>query len=200
MRKNVGSLELIGGSMYSGKTTELLRRLICDTFVNREVLYINNSSDTRVPGSFSTHNPLYQKYFDGKNKIAIKFKSYSSLPPLEDVREFDTIGIDESQFFDNLSEVHNYVEKGNKKVIVCGLIGDSERKKFGHIADLIPMAENYTHLSASCIICADEVDHLVPAPFTHRISGLHETQIDVGSKDKYIAVCRKHHIELNKTI
>jgi len=188
-------LFLLGDFTVTHNTTELLRRLSCDTFVKRKVLYINHSLDTRSTESFSTHNPLYKEKMNSENKI--ETRSCSSLPYLEDLIEFNTIGIDEAQFFDNLSEVHNYVEKGNKRVIVSGLVGDAERKKFGHITDLIPMAENYTQLCASCVMCADEVEHIVSAPFTHRISGTQDNQIDTGGKDKYISVCRKHHIKLN---
>lgn len=189
-------LFLLGDFTVTHNTTELLRRLSCDTFVKRKVLYINHSFDTRSTNGFSTHNPLYKEKMNGDNKI--ETRSYSSLPNLEDLIDFNTIGIDEAQFFDNLSEVYNYVEKGNKRVIVSGLVGDAERKNFGHITDLIPMAENYTQLSASCIMCADEVEHIVPAPFTHRISGIHNDQIETGGKDKYISVCRKHYIKLSK--
>ena len=188
-------LFLLGDFTVTHNTTELLRRLSCDTFVKRKVLYINHSLDTRSTESFSTHNPLYKEKMSNDNKI--ETRSYPSLPQLEELTGFNTIGIDEAQFFDNLSEVHNYVEKGNKRVIVSGLVGDAERKKFGHITDLIPMAENYTQLCASCIMCADEVENVVPAPFTHRISGTQDNQIDTGGKDKYISVCRKHHIKLN---
>lgn len=191
-----GRIELVAGPMFSGKTTELLRRLFCDASVKRKILYINHAVDVRSTEPFSTHNPLYKEQLGRMQNVTMM--SMSQLPELEDIQEYDTIGIDEGQFFPVLDQVREYADNG-KRVIVAGLISDAQRKKFGHISDLLPDAEEYTSLHALCVKCADE--HIVmPASFTARIvlGGDLENQVDVGGSDKYIPVCRKHYI-INRT-
>src|SRR5438445_13629251 len=142
-----GSLEFIGGPMYSSKSSMLLGKLSCDLAVNRNVLYINNAFDTRSIEPFSTHNPLLKNNVNLTNLTLMKCPT---LPPWQDVAVYDTIGIDESQFFDNLMIVVDYVEKGNKRVIIAGLLADSQRCRFGHFLDLIPFADQFCQLHALC--------------------------------------------------
>lgn len=108
-------------------TTELLRRLTCDAAIKRKVLYINNAKDDRAGDqAYSTHNSLY------KEKLGVDIDSMyrSVLPSLEEIGQYDTIGIDEGQFFENLDIIYSYVEVANKRVIISGLNGDSSRQKF----------------------------------------------------------------------
>lgn len=188
-------LFLLGDFTVTHNTTELLRRLSCDLSIGRKILYINHSLDTRSKEPYSTHNPLYKEKLDTLS--GIRMINCSSLPPLETIVEFNTIGIDEAQFFEELREVQNYVEKGKKRVIISGLISDAKREKFGHIIDLIHIADTYTQLCASCVICVNETSDVIPAIFTHRIAGTPRGQIDLGGSDKYIPVCRKHYIQFN---
>lgn len=172
-------------------TTELTRRLFCDASVNRKILYINHAIDTRAgsENGYSTHNPLLTKNEIGY--LNVKMISCSELPTINEVEEYDTIGIDEAQFFENLDNAKIYADNG-KRVVVSGLSGDFERNKFGSIIDLVPHAEDYTALHALCVKCADK-KLVTKAPFTRKINTI-ETQIDVGADDKYIPVCRYHYI------
>ncbi len=182
-----GSLELISGSMFSGKTTELLRRLLIDAEIGFKVAYINHKRDTRGAGQFSTHNPLYKERLSGRTDI--KFLSSGSLRELE-IKEYDVIGIDEAQFFPDLaSVVPGWVDTHHKKVIVAGLTGDFRRCKFGQLLDLEPMSDTYTKLKSYCQQCAKS-KKVVDALFTHRIVPSTE-QISVGGAESYIPVCRK---------
>lgn len=179
-----GRIELISGPMFSGKTTELLRRLICDAAVKRKVLYIKCQIDVR---SYLTHSPLYD--------TILSIRIYRELPGLNDIKEYDTIGIDEAQFFDNLDRVKEYADNG-KRVIVAGLTGDAQRMRFGQMVELIPHAEDYQSLHALCVKCAEE-NRLREAAFTYRIlPAISNEQIDVGGEEKYIAVCRTHYNKL----
>lgn len=132
-------LELILGPMFSGKTTALLTRRKGNTLI------INHLFDTRGAG-VKTH--------DGIEEVAMKC---SVLP---NVSVYDTVLIDEAQFFTSLEGVEDLAPN----VVVAGLSGDYLRKPFGKILELIPKADKVTFLTAVC-------DCGKPAPFTKRISG-----------------------------
>ena len=186
---NVGTLDLIAGPMFSGKTSELLRRLFNEAAIGLKVLYINHADDTRSSGPFSTHNPLYKERLSEKSKVS--FISISELSQLKNVSDWDVIGIDESQFFTDLYEcVYRFVDVENKHVIVSGLNGSYQRKWFGHILELEPMSDSYTKLAAWCQECASHTPRRrIRAPFTHKIVEGDDIK-EVGGSNKYIPVCR----------
>lgn len=185
----VGTLELITGPMFSGKSSELLRRLFTESEVGLNVLYINHSSDTRSKGPFSTHNPLYKEQLSARPNVS--FLSTSSLSSIFNIEQYDIIGIDEAQFFDDLYEtVKLWVETHNKHLIVAGLSCDFRREKFGSILDLEPLADEYMKLTSYCKLCA-RIKKRSIAPFTRKISGDSSTTKEIGGSDKYISVCRK---------
>lgn len=169
------SLELIIGSMYSGKSTELVRRVQRLKSIGTRCLVINHTSDTRVEGDFvETH--------DGKRAEAKKTDDLL----LVDVRPYDAIAIDEGQFFTNLkTAVMLMVEKHGKHVIVAGLSGDYLRNPFGEILDLIPVADNVDFKRALCARCKHPER---AASFTKRLSE-ETSQVYVSSSD-YAALCR----------
>ena len=94
------SLKLILGCMYSGKTTELLRRLFNEAEVGLNVLYINHASDNRSAGPFSTHNPLYKQKLSTHSNVT--FKSGKALKNIINLEEYDVIGIDGRDHQDHL--------------------------------------------------------------------------------------------------
>jgi thymidine kinase len=99
--------------------------------------------------------------------------------------------IEEAQFFPDLYEVVlQMVEGQGKHVLVFGLDGDSKRKSFGQVLDLIPVADMYTKLRAECRLCGDGTAAL----FTKRFSSA-TTQVSVGGEESYKAVCRKHYLD-----
>ncbi|HSW77019.1 MAG TPA: hypothetical protein VLG50_08225 [Candidatus Saccharimonadales bacterium] len=180
-------LELIGGPMLSGKSSLLLQKLSCDYAIGKKVLYINHTFDTRGD-LFSTHNPLF------KQNVNIPMIKCSVLPSLNDVMKYDTLGVDEFNFFDHIDEIKNYVDIGKKRVIVAGLVGDYKREKFGHLIDLIPICDQFDFLKAKCIRCAPQS---IDAPFTFK-TNKNNTLIDIGGADKYIPLCREHYLACYK--
>jgi thymidine kinase len=199
----MGSLDLIGGPMFCGKTTEILRNLFTDAEIGLKVVYINHSRDIRADGPFSTHNPLYKKQLSTESKV-----TFLSANKLEDVypeiQNYDVIGVDESQFFPDLyDQVLLWVNSLNKKVVLAGLSGDYKRKKFGQFLDLIPQADSYVALKSYCKVCAFPENHslrkkrkIVDALFTHRFVDS-EDQIKIGGSETYSPVCRKCYNRLN---
>lgn len=199
----MGSLDLIGGPMFCGKTTEILRNLFTDAEIGLKVVYINHERDTRADGPFSTHNPLYKKKLSNESKVT--FISTNKLEDVDkEIKAFDIIGIDESQFFNDLEQcVLRWVNSYNKKIILAGLSGDFKRKKFGQFLDLIPQADSYTSLKSYCKVCAKPEDFglnkkrkIVYALFTHRTENSEE-QIKVGGSESYFPVCRECYNRLN---
>lgn len=168
------ALELIIGSMYSGKSTELIRRVKRYKSIGMKCCVINHSNDTRVDGE-------YIKTHDGTSLHAVKTSDIL----LVNTKGYDTIAIDEGQFFLNLRVAVVLLLKAGKHVIVAGLSGDYKRQKFGEILDLIPIADDVTFKRALCKECCHPGRH---ASFTKRISS--ETQ-KVLVNAKYIAVCRQ---------
>ena len=188
------SLDIIFGPMFSGKTTELLRRLNICASAGLKVLYINSILDTRCGDKcFSSHNDSTQA-----SKL-IEFKMTKNLKQIEnEVNSYDVVGIDEAQFFTDLKDfVLEMVESKMKKVIVAGLNGDFERKPFGQINDLITFSDDVLKLHPFCFNClkTTHLPHCVErALFSKRLSKEKET-ILIGSENFYIPVCRKCYLE-----
>jgi thymidine kinase len=165
------SLHLIIGSMYSGKTTALIDKVVTLRDLGLKCLIVNHTNDSRVEG------PAIQTH-DGKTFPAMKTDDVLLLHTLG----YDAIAIDEGQFFPHLkTAVMNMVEKKGQHVIVAGLSGDYLRRPFGEMLELIPVADNVQWLRADCVKCNNK------ASFTKRISD--ETE-KVSVNSEYIALCR----------
>jgi len=193
-----GKLDIIMGPMFSGKSSELLRKLSIYANLKLRCIYINYTGDTRSgkKGGFSSHYEFLNKNITGVDNIDTR--DCSTLTGLI-LEEYDVIGIDEAQFFgDTLSAFcDRHVDGYKKHVIVCGLDGDSNRNKFGYILDLIPKCDTVKKYRSSCADCAPrEVD----APFTHKYitvssSSSSSSQIDIGGKEKYKPLCRSCYLK-----
>jgi thymidine kinase len=101
------------------------------------------------------------------------------------LRSSDVILINEGQFFVDLYEVVVDMLNNNKKIYICGLDGDFERKKFGSILDLIPLCDKVSKLTSLCSLCKNGT----PGIFSMRLSS--ETEQTIVGSDNYIPVCRK---------
>ena len=188
-----GNLDVLVGPMFSGKSTELLRRLFVEASVGTKCLYINSTRDTRTPENYSTHNPLYQEKLEKQNGVDMLSVSNLKDVDAEYLKEYSVIGVDEGQFFKDLVvEIKKWVEVLEKHVIVAGLDGNFRREAFGQMIDLIPISESVTKLQAKCM-CGRN------APFTHKKQGDQNTEIQVGGKDIYTAKCRKCYNETSPT-
>jgi thymidine kinase len=175
-------LEIILGCMFSGKTSKLVEIYKQCKFCNISVVVINHSLDNRYDdGLLSTHDQI--KIPCIKTEKLFEFQKNNDKMEVE---RSSVILINEAQFFSDLEEfVKKLLEEG-KKVYICGLDGDFERKKFGQILDLIPICDKVTKLTSLCGICKDGTKGI----FSKRIS-LEKEQTVVGSNN-YIPVCRKH--------
>ena len=170
-----GKIQLILGPMFSGKTTELVRRIYTDKAAKRECIIIKYCKDTRYSNtSAATHDNVFIDAIS-LDILSIDKKIFET---------YDTIGIDEGQFFDNIDVFAEAMANKGKKVIIAALDGTFQRKPFGNILNVIPLAEDVIKLNAVCMICYKN------AAFSKRITD--ETELEViGGSEKYIAVCRK---------
>lgn len=191
--KNGGQLDIILGTMFSGKTTYILSKIAKMAELNYSILYVNIEFDTRSENIFSTHNPFFDTHKDfvkkesiSKNVSMIKTKKLSNL----EIDNKDVIIIDESHFFDDLIEFVNKCLDDNKYVIVAGLIADFKGIKFGKTLDLIPICSNIKRLHAYCAECAKDKICCI-ATYSKRIVKCKKS-IDIGGSEKYIPVCRTH--------
>jgi thymidine kinase len=190
--QNTGYLELFIGPMFSGKTSKVLEIYKQCKFCNIPVIIINHSIDTRYHESMvSTHDKvmapciqttLLRNIWD-YNDIDSHFNDNSDRHIK--LRTADVILINEGQFFEDLYEVVVDMLKSNKRVYICGLDSDFERKKFGQILDLIPLCDKVTKLTSLCSQCKDGT----PGIFSMRLTS--EKQQTLVGSDNYIPVCRK---------
>ncbi|MGA1976423.1 MAG: thymidine kinase [Bacteroidales bacterium] len=170
-----GSIEIITGSMFSGKTEELIRRLRRAQFAGLRVEIFKPSLDNRYSETRVVSH-------DEKSILSSPVDNASSILLLaEDV---DVIGIDEAQFFDNsVIEVCNRLADNGIRVIVAGLDMDFLGNPFGPMPALASIAEYVTKLHAICTRCGNL------AQYSYRKSG-EEKVVVLGEKDKYEPLCR----------
>ena len=172
-----GKIELIIGPMYSGKTTELLRRSRRYYFSGKKSLLIKHSADSRYDDTnIVTHDTI--------KCAALKTDLLKKIESSRDFKTVDVICIDEIQFYPDAAEICDKWANNGKIIIAAGLISDFKREPFEQVSLLIAKADDITHLKAVCTNTG------LDAPFTRRISK--EKQIKViGGSDKYIAASRK---------
>lgn len=174
------SLTIIMGNMFSGKSSELIRRLKRYRIIERKIVVINSSKDTRCDEQvLKTHdNVLFPCIKVDHISHCIIHKSFC---------DADIVAIDEAQFFENLYEFVQMCLFLKKSVILAGLDGDYKQRKFGELLDCIPLADKVIKLSALCMDCNDGT----AGPFTKRIIKNEKLEL-VGGNNIYKAVCRKH--------
>lgn len=173
-------LSIIMGNMFSGKTSELIRRLKRLKILGKSILVVNSAKDTRSPDEvLKTH--------DNVKFNCHKVLELQNLVGIPDFRDVDVVAIDEAQFFNDLKKFVEYCLKVNKSVIIAGLDGDAFQRKWGQLLDCVPIASEVIKLSALCICCNDGTT----GPFTKRTVDNTELEL-IGGSDMYIAVCQKH--------
>lgn len=173
-------LTIIMGNMFSGKTSELIRRLKRYKVIGKKVLVVNSSKDTRsIEDVLKTH--------DNVKFGCVKVESLAELVNYNEYTRADVIAIDEAQFFRQLREFTELSLFLKKDVILVGLDGDYKQRKFGDLLDCIPIADEVTKLTALCMDCMNGT----PGPFTKRTVKDKKLEL-VGDTNMYKAVCRKH--------
>jgi len=170
-----GQIQLILGPMFSGKSTELIRRLKRYQVAQYNCLIIKYAKDTRYDdNNIATHD-----------RQMLKAVSANTLAELTDkAADYDVIGIDEGQFFSDVVEWCEKMANAGKMVMCAALDGTFQRKPFTNILELVPLAEYVVKLHSVCMNCFGE------GSYTKRISEDQEVEV-IGGADKYMAVCRR---------
>ena len=172
-------LMIIIGPMFSGKTSFLIKLYKNNVKNNKNTLVINHIFDTRYgDNGMSNHN----KETISCNKMENLKDIYKILNNPESPK-YDSILINEGQFFKDLYNVVYTLLLSNYNIYVCGLNCDSNMEKFGTILDIIPLADDIVKLKSKCKLCQKS------ASFTKRLINSKE-KIIIGHSDIYIPVCR----------
>jgi thymidine kinase len=171
-----GHIELILGPMFAGKSTEMLRRIRRYTAAKQRCLVVKFRADVRYDkDAMSTHDLQTMK--------ARCLDRLDDLAP-EVLDAWDVIGIDEGQFFPDIATFAERAANAGKIVIVAALDGTFERRPFGAILTLVPLAEQVVKLTSVCMRCHGS------AAFTRRIDGNDHRLRIIGGADVYTACCR----------
>ncbi len=171
-----GQIEVICGSMFSGKTEELIRRLTRARLAKQQVEIFKPSVDTRY----------HETHVVSHNETSIRSTPVSFAGDILLLSgTCDVVGIDEAQFFDEeIVRVVQLLANQGKRVILAGLDMDFEGKPFDPMPKLMAIAEYVTKVHAICMKCGDL------AAFSYRLSAGKE-KVMLGEKDSYEARCRK---------
>ena len=171
-----GRIEVVCGSMFSGKTEELIRRMKRAKFAKQKVEIFKPSLDTRYSEEdVVSHdkNTIRSTPIDSSGAILLL------------ASDIDVVGIDEAQFFDDgLVEVCNQLANNGIRVIVAGLDMDYKGIPFGPIPALCAIADEVTKVHAICVKCG------ALAYVSHRL--IHnDKRVLLGEKDEYEPLCRE---------
>ena len=185
MRHTHGSIEVVCGSMFSGKTDELIRRLIRATIAKQKVQVFKPAIDIRYAVEKVTSHA-------GSDFDATPIeKSSEILSKVE--KDTTVVGIDEAQFFDpEIVDVAEALASRGIRVLVAGLDMDFRGEPFGPMPIFMSMAEHVDKLHAICMVCGDEASR------TQRLVNGKPARYDdpvviVGASELYEARCRVHH-------
>ena len=175
-KEQFGWIEVICGSMFSGKTEELIRRLTRARLAKQQVEIFKPSVDTRY----------HDTHVVSHNETSIRSTPVSFAGDILLLSgTCDVVGIDEAQFFDEeIVRVVQLLANQGKRVILAGLDMDFEGKPFDPMPKLMAVAEYVTKVHAICMQCGDL------ATFSYRLSAATE-KVMLGEKDSYEARCRK---------
>ena len=173
--QQLGWIEVICGSMFSGKTEELIRRLKRAEFAKQKTLIFKPSTDVRYSESKVVSHD--------SNEIISKSVS-SSKEIMQLSKDIDVVALDEAQFFDDgIVDVCNELANGGKRVIVAGLDMDYEGNPFGPMPNLMAIAEFVTKVHAICT----KTGNL--ANYSHRISKSKDLVL-LGEREEYEPLSR----------
>jgi thymidine kinase len=185
MKHSHGSIEVVCGSMFSGKTDELIRRMRRAVIARQKVQVFKPTIDVRFALEKVTSHA-------GADFDAIPVEKALNI---FDKLDADTtvVGVDEAQFFDDgILEVTRLLAERGIRVLVAGLDQDFRGEPFGPMPMLMANAERVDKLQAICMVCGE------PASRTQRLVNGRPARFDdpvviVGASEMYEARCRKHH-------
>lgn len=179
-----GSIEVICGSMFSGKTEELIRRIRRAQFAKLHVEIFKPLLDKRYhPTAVTSH--------DSNSIPSTPVDHSSAILQLSDTT--NVVGIDEAQFFDDgLPEVCNTLANSGRRVIVAGLDMDFRGRPFGPMPDLMAIAEHVAKIHAVCMCCG------ASANYSYRVVRNNEKLL-LGEKESYEPRCRACYYRSDRT-
>lgn len=181
-----GWIELICGSMFSGKTEELIRRLIRARIAQQKIQVFKPALDNRYQANqVSSHN--------GNNfEAQVVHQAVEIFDLVEE--NTNVVAIDEVQFFDStIIEVCDFLANHQRRVILAGLDMDFRGEPFGPMPLLLSNAERVSKLRAICIVCGAEASR-TQRLINGRPAHYNDPVIMVGASEVYEARCRQHHI------
>jgi thymidine kinase len=190
-----GSLKMLLGPMFAGKSSRLLEATNSNSAVTRTVIEVNHMSDDRysTEGTVTTHSGLSSTCGNRVHKLVLARLAdlltngaYRSL-----LDRAAVVCIDEVQWFDDAAEViPQLVDELQKQVIVAGLQGMADRTACPNVLELLGHADSIEICHAKCILCGDGT----PGIFSQKIMQVEDgAEVDIGGADKYRAVCRRHY-------
>ena len=185
MKHHVGSIEVITGSMFCGKTDELIRRLRRATIARQKVKVFKPIIDNRYSVEKVTSHA-------GSDFDAIPIQLSGEIMKF---LEPDTtvIAIDEAQFFDfQITEIVQDLANKGLRVIVAGLDTDFRGEPFGPMPVLMAKAERVDKLHAICMVCGEDASR-TQRLVNGRPAHYHDPVVIVGAAELYEARCRQHH-------
>ncbi|WP_372653018.1 thymidine kinase [Draconibacterium sp.] len=181
--KKVGTIEVVAGSMFSGKTEELIRRLKRAKIAKQKVEIFKPMVDVRYSETevvSHDENAIHSTPVENSANILLL------------AGDVDVIGIDEAQFFDKgLINVVTQLANMGIRVIVAGLDMDFKAEPFGPIPGLMAVADYITKVHAICVRCGSI------AQFSHRLSEKEQVVL-LGEKDIYEPLCRRCYNKAHK--
>jgi len=179
-----GSVEVIAGSMFSGKTEELIRRLKRARIAGLKVEIFKPAIDTRYSDNLVVshdENSIPSTPVDNSSAILLL------------ANEVDVIGVDEAQFFDReIVEVCTELANRGIRIVVAGLDMDYAGKPFGPMPELMAVAEYVTKVHAICVECGNLANH------SYRMAE-EKSVVLLGEKDVYKPLCRNCFIKNNSS-
>lgn len=170
------SIELVIGPMFSGKTSELMRRVKRWTMAGKQCVVVRYLNDNRY-----TRQELISSH-DQEFMAAVPATDPRLLLPT--LLEADVIALDEAQFMAGIVELCDELANAGKTVIVAALDADYRREPFASIVALVAKAERVTKLDAICCCCYGA------ASFSRRIDATNSVLEDIGGAEKYVSCCR----------
>ena len=184
MKHHVGSIEVICGSMFCGKTEELIRRL------RRAVI---------AKQTIQVFKPAIDRRYDDDRVMSHAGMAFDALPIktageiLKHLKKTTVVAVDEAQFLDEeIVPIARLLAEWGLRVIIAGLDLDFRGEPFGSMPALLAMAEKVDKLQAICMVCGEEgtrTQRLVNGKPAH----YHDPIVIVGAAEMYEARCRKHH-------
>jgi thymidine kinase len=185
MMHHSGSIEVVTGSMFSGKTDELIRRLRRATIARQKVQVFKPVIDNRYHVDKVTSHA-------GTAFSAVPVTCSQDIPALLDV-ETSVVGIDEAQFFDpGIVAVAQQLANSGKRVIVAGLDSDFRGEPFGCMPTFMAIAERVDKLQAICMVCGEQASR-TQRLVNGRPAYYEDPVVIVGASEMYEARCRLHH-------